>query len=96
MPAKISRTSATIASLAKWRAVRLKPILTRGRSPSTGAELVAQPRRISARVMSRIRPDDSASGMNAAGGTTLPSALRQRISTSAPTIAPLRRSTIGW
>jgi hypothetical protein len=34
--------------------------------------------------------------MKAAGGTTVPSALRQRISTSAPMIAPVRRSTRGW
>ena len=43
-----------------------------------------------------IRPLDSASGMNDAGGTMVPSGLRQRISTSAPRSRPERMSTIGW
>jgi hypothetical protein len=43
-----------------------------------------------------MRPLDSASGMNAPGAIRLPSALRQRISTSAPSSLPDVMSTIGW
>ena len=65
-----------------------------GRAP-IAAPASAQTRRIRARVSSTISPLDSASGMNCAGGTSEPSGLRQRTSTSALTTRAVVRSTIG-
>ena len=43
-----------------------------------------------------MRPDSSATGMKESGETRLPSGRVQRASASAPTTAPLSRSTMGW
>jgi hypothetical protein len=43
-----------------------------------------------------MAPLCSATGMNSSGRTMVPSARVHRSSASAATVAPLRRSTIGW
>ena len=47
-------------------------------------------------VISEMKPVSSASGMNALGGTSAPSGLRQRISASAPVMRPVTKLTLGW
>jgi hypothetical protein len=73
----------------------LNEIFMPGRRPMAGPAST-QTRRIRSRVMSRISPLDSASGMNEPGSTSEPSGFLQRTSTSAPRNWPERMSTIGW
>ena len=73
----------------------MNEIFRPGRAPMA-RPASTQTRFIKSRVMARIMPLDSASGMNAPGSTSVPSGLRQRTSTSAPRNWPERISTIGW
>ena len=71
-PEKILRTSLTMLSSPNSLPAKLNDIFSAGRRP-TAAPASAQTRRIRSRVISRISPLDSASGMKEPGSTSVPS-----------------------